>query len=119
MKDRTPYVYELSWTQQNTHYIGCRYGKGVHPDDLLDYKTSSKLARPMWLFHGPPDVIRTHPCVDIESTKKLEARLIELNNAIDDPHYLNRGVFQDGKFKCSADDEDIKKEKSISERHLL
>jgi hypothetical protein len=44
MKDRTPYFYIIEHVASGKRYAGCRYGKGCHPDELLQpngYHTSS------------------------------------------------------------------------------
>lgn len=54
----TPYTYILEWTRLGKRYIGVRYAKNCHPDDLWSkYFTSSKYVHDFVAKHGAPDII--------------------------------------------------------------
>lgn len=56
--ERRPYVYAIMWTKHNTAYIGVRYGKNCHPDELWkEYFTSSRHVADFRKIHGEPDHI--------------------------------------------------------------
>ncbi|MFI8666882.1 hypothetical protein ACIGGE_10645 [Qipengyuania sp. NPDC077410] len=52
-----PFVYLLGWPDLNQFYIGVRFGKGCHPDDLWTrYFSSSYRVHEIAQEYGPPPV---------------------------------------------------------------
>jgi hypothetical protein len=54
----TPYVYRIGWSMTGMNYVGVRYAKDCHPDDLfVTYFTSSAYVADYIKEHGMPDII--------------------------------------------------------------
>lgn len=94
----TPYVYKISWTEHNIHYIGASYRAGCHPSRIFNrsagargYFTSSKHVYQYVEKFGDPDfvtILSIHctvgDTVEAEHTQLREADATASSN------YLNR-----------------------------
>ncbi len=91
MIDRTPYVYLLFWEKFNKYYIGVRYGKNCHPDDLLvTYFTSSKVVKNFIKENGLPKSKKILKIFNnIVDAKNYEDYLLKENNAGKNNDFLN------------------------------
>ena len=112
--DRTPYVYVIGWQWLGLYYIGCQYGKGCHPDNLIvQYRTSSKRVHEVLDQHGDPDIAWYRIVNTIVEAQNLEGFLINISNAINNKKYLNIGGWgQNGHIRTSSDDERLRREHS-------
>lgn len=55
---RTPFLYAVGWPELDAYYVGVRYARGCHPDDLWSiYFTSSYLVQGLAAQFGPPPLI--------------------------------------------------------------
>ena len=87
-----PYVYFIKWTVTDQKYVGVRYAKDCHPDDLFEsYFTSSKYVKKHIAIHGKPDII--HVCktfTDVVEAQEYEINLLTLLGVEQRDDYLNR-----------------------------
>ena len=91
--DRRPFVYAIMWSDLNTAYIGMRYGKSCHPNDLwTSYFTSSEYVAAFRAEHGEPDHIEI---IDTFLTgveaQEAEYEIISSFDLHNNPLFLNRG----------------------------
>ena len=106
--DRTPYVYVIGWQWLGLYYIGCQYGEGVHPDDLMvTYRTSSKQVHAILDKHGLPDIVWFQKVNTATDALAFERMLILLSNALHNPKFINKGVFGDH-LECPSTDREIR-----------
>lgn len=89
--DRIPYVYLLNWENFNKSYIGVRYGKNCHPEDLFKtYFTSSKEVKKFINENGLPSTIKILKTFDnVVDAKNYEDYLLRENNAGSNHKFLN------------------------------
>lgn len=90
--NRVPYVYRLTWSSSNVHYIGARGAKNCHPSDLwVTYFTSSAHVKKYIEFNGPPDIIKILKVFsNPEEAFAWERRILIRVNANKNPAFLNR-----------------------------
>lgn len=106
----TPYTYILEWTKFNKRYIGARWAKNCHPEDLWStYFTSSKWVREFVAENGPPDLILIDQVfkTGIEAVER-EQFLLKKYDIFNNPVFLNKAI--SGAFDSS--DPDILRKKS-------
>jgi NUMOD3 motif-containing protein len=91
---RTPYTYILEWTAQNKRYIGARWAKGCHPDDLWqEYFTSSAYVKEFIALHGAPDVILIDKIFSSpEEAMAREMELLRKYDAAKSHDFLNKNI---------------------------
>lgn len=96
---RRPYVYAIMWTDLNLAYLGVRYGKDCHPDDLWKtYFTSSEFVRETRLLHGEPDHIEIiETFLTLEEATYCELEIISTFELHRNPAFLNRAC---GRATC-------------------
>jgi len=91
----TPYVYRIHWSKTGMNYVGVRYAKDCHPDDLfVTYFTSSKYVADYIKEHGLPDIIEIRKKFTGEDRRQKaiihEERVLKRLNVIGRQDYLNK-----------------------------
>lgn len=91
---RTPYTYLLEWTAHNKRYIGARWAKGCHPNDLWSkYFTSSDYVREFVEKNGAPDVILIDQIFDDpQDALNRECFLQQKFDVIHNDQFLNKAI---------------------------
>jgi hypothetical protein len=87
-----PYVYHISWSNQNKHYIGVRFRKGCNPSDLwVSYFTSSKHVKKFREEFGEPDLIEIlETFTNADDARSAESKYIQNFDAVKSKDYLNK-----------------------------
>lgn len=92
MNTYQPYIYLIGWSKHDRWYVGARYCKGAHPNDLWSsYFTSSQYVTAFRYVFGEPDVIKTFPVPDKDAALVREDVVQFYMDAVKSPRYLNRG----------------------------
>jgi hypothetical protein len=91
MCTRIPYVYSISWTSKNLHYVGVQYGLNANPTNLWKtYFSSSKQVKIIREKYGDPDIIKIRKIFnDPEKARKHEHALIKRAKLVENENYLN------------------------------
>ena len=94
MINNTPYVYLIGWSNHDKWYIGARWAKDCHPDDLFKtYFTSSRHVKAFIQKHGLPDVIKVRKTFDnIQSARLYEEKLLRRLDVIKSDRWINKSV---------------------------
>lgn len=110
-----PYVYHISWSNQNKHYIGVRFGKGCNPSDLwVSYFTSSKHVKKFREEFGEPDLIEIlETFTNADDARLAESKYIQDFDAVKSEDYLNKHA-PNGKWFCEHVSEETRNKISIS-----
>ena len=88
-----PYVYIIRWSDLDRGYIGVRYAKGCHPNDLMNtYFTSSNTVRQMIREHGIPDKVKFFLYPNKETALLMERKFQIRFNVIRSDYWLNKGI---------------------------
>ncbi len=92
--ESTPYTYILEWTKYNKRYIGARWGKGCHPQDLWkSYFTSSNYVDEFVKEFGPPDIILIDKIFDnADDARKREIFLLTEFDIKNNESFLNKAI---------------------------
>lgn len=107
-----PYTYILEWAAHNKRYIGARWSKNCHPNDLWSkYFTSSKYVKQFVKENGAPDIILIDQVFDHQNDAiAREDFLLRKYNAPQNPIFLNKAMGMVYDFN----DPDIRKTQSKS-----
>lgn len=90
-KKSEPFVYLIGWTSFNRFYIGSRYSRDSHPNQLwTKYFTSSKAVKTFRQEFGEPDVIEIRKIFNSgKEAHNYEIKLLQRIGAVKDDRFLN------------------------------
>lgn len=93
--DRIPYVYWLCWLNEvgeiRFQYVGARYAKGCHPNELFTfYNSSSRTVELVIEQYGEPSIIEVRRIFqNVESTLEWETTILRRFDVRRNHHWLN------------------------------
>lgn len=91
-QNHIPYCYYISWSKENKHYYGVKYGRDANPSTFwTKYFTSSRYVESMREKCGEPDIIEVRKTFNTADEAVLwEEKVIRRLGIVRDTKWLNR-----------------------------